>query len=66
VKQVFKKYKDVWIVLGAIGLFLLFYAYVQSAWVCGPWPETTPEERAYYEKGAEEYKKEQQRLKEIE
>ena len=65
-KRIIKKHKDVCIILGIVVLFLLFYAYVQSAWVSGPWPETTPEEQAHHQKKAEVYKKEQQRLKEIE
>jgi predicted SAM-dependent methyltransferase len=65
-KRIFKKYKDVCLVLGILAMLLLLYVYVQNAWVSGPWPETTPQERAYSMKMQEEYQKEQQRLKDIE
>lgn len=65
-KRIFKKYKDVCFILVGIFLFLLFYVYVQSAWVSGPYPEITARERAYHQKKIEEYQREQQRLKDME
>jgi|GEM_PF-2441475 len=49
----------------AIAIVVLGWVFLMNCCSSGPWPEITPQERAYYEKGIEEYKNKQQRLKGI-
>lgn len=60
----YSRHKKVLIPTGIIALLIAapfaFYMFVQTYFVSGPWPEMTPEEKAYYQK------KEQEHIKKLE